>query len=81
MLSEYDEKVKKYWKLVYGLYIVEMIDDASLEEGFEKLNTTPLHNGAFVLSNFKKIYDLIHSCCQCCQSNLCLLHRQRFSKN
>ena len=49
MTSEYDERVRNYWKLSDGKYIVKMIDDAGLEGEVKKLNTMPLHLGAFVL--------------------------------
>ena len=39
-----------------------MIDDAGLESEVEKLNTMPLHLGAFVLSNSKRIMNnFIHA--------------------
>ena len=39
-----------------------MIDDAGLEDEVKKLNTMPLHLGAFVLSNSKKIMNnFIHA--------------------
>ena len=54
MMSEYDERVKYYWKTSQRNYFVKMIDDAGLEDGIEKLKTLPLHVGAFVLSNSKR---------------------------
>ena len=54
MMSEYDERVKKYWKKSHGNYIVTMTDDAGLEDEVNKLNSKPLHLGAFVLSNSKR---------------------------
>ena len=41
-----------------------MADDAGLEDEVKKLNTMPLHLGAFVLSNSKKNYEQFHSCYQ-----------------
>ena len=39
-----------------------MIDDAGLEDEVKKLNTMPLHRGAFVLSNGKRIMNsFIHA--------------------
>ena len=39
-----------------------MIDDAGLEDEVKKLNTMPLHLGAFVLSNSKRIMNnFIHA--------------------
>ena len=43
MMSEYDERVKDYWKISGINYIVKMIDDAGLEDEVKKLNTMPLH--------------------------------------
>ena len=57
MVSEYDERVKAYWKTSGNYFIVKMIDDAGLEDEVRKLNTMPLHLGAFVLSNSKRIVN------------------------
>ena len=54
MMSEYDERVKDYWRISHGKYIVKMIDDAGLEDEVKKLNTMPLHLGAFVSSKSKR---------------------------
>ena len=54
MLTEYDERVIDYWKTSGVIYIVNMIDDKGLEDEIEKLNSMPLHLGAFVLSNSKR---------------------------
>ena len=51
MMSEYDERVNYYWKISGVKYIVELIDDAGLEDEIKNLNTMPLHLGASVLSN------------------------------
>ena len=62
MISEYDERVKDYWKISGINYIVKMVDDARLEDEVKKLNTMPLHLGAFVLSNSKRIMNnFIHA--------------------
>ena len=62
MMSEYDERVKDYWKISGNNYIVKMIDDAGLEDEVKKFNTMPLHLGAFVLSNSKRIMNnFIHA--------------------
>ena len=62
MQTEYDERVKEYWKISGINYIVKMIDDAGLEDEVKKLNTMPLHLGAFVLSNSKRIMNnFIHA--------------------
>ena len=56
--TEYDERVKDYWKISGINYIVKMIDDAGLEDEVKKLNTMPLHLGAFVLSNSRRIMNI-----------------------
>ena len=62
MQTEYDERVKDYWKISGINYIVKMIDDPGLEDEVKKLNTMPLHLGAFVLSNSKRIMNnFIHA--------------------
>ena len=62
MQTEYDERVKDYWKISGINHIVKMIDDAGLEDEVEKLNTMPLHLGAFVLSNSIRIMNnFIHA--------------------
>ena len=62
MQTEYDERVKDYWKISCINYIVKMIDDVGLEDEVKKLNTMPLHLGAFVLSNSKRIMNnIIHA--------------------
>ena len=62
MMTEYDERVKDFWKISGINYIVKMIDDAGLEDEVKKLSTTPLHLGAFVLSNSKRIMNnFIHA--------------------
>ena len=62
MLSQCDERVKEYWKISQGIYIVKMVDDKGLEDEVEKLITMPLHLGAFVLSNSKRIMNnFIHA--------------------
>ena len=62
MQTEYDERVKDYWKISNINYIVKMIDDPGLEDEIKKINTMPLHLGAFVLSNSKRIMNnFIHA--------------------
>ena len=62
METEYDERVKDYWKISGNNYIVKMINDPGLEDEVKKLNTMPLHLGAFVLSNSKRIMNnFIHA--------------------
>ena len=61
-MSEYGERVFDYWKISGFNYIVKLIDDAGLEDEVKKLNTMPLHLGAFVLSNSKRIMNkFIHA--------------------
>ena len=62
MQTEYDERVKDYWKISGNNYIVKMIDDAGWEAEVKKINTKALHLGAFVLSNSKRIMNnFIHA--------------------
>ena len=62
MQTEYDERVKDFWKTSGINNIVKKIDDAGLEDEVKKLNTMPLHLGAFVLSNSKRIMNnFIHA--------------------
>ena len=45
MMSEYDERVKDYWKISHRNYFVEVIDDAGLEDevkNFTKYHATSL---------------------------------------
>ena len=62
MQTEYDERVKDFWKISGINYIVKMIDDKGLEDEVKKISTTPLHLGSFVLSNSKRIMNnFIHA--------------------
>ena len=62
MQTEYDERVKDYLKISGNNCIVKMIDDTGLEDEVKKLNTMPLHLGAFVLNNSKRIVNnFIHA--------------------
>ena len=62
IMSEFDERVTEYWKISGINYIVKMIDDAGIEDEVKKVNTIPLHLGAFVLSNSKRIMNnFIHA--------------------
>ena len=62
MMTEYDERVKDYWKISGINYIVKMIGDAGLEDEVKKLQTMPLHLRAFVLSDSKRIMNnFIHA--------------------
>ena len=55
MFSEYEESVREYWSIGNGKYIIKLAQDESKEESDNKANVTPLHLGAFVLSNSKRI--------------------------
>ena len=62
MQTEYDEKILDYQKINYGNYIVELKDDEGLEDEVKRVNTMPLHLGAFVFSNSKRIMNtFIHA--------------------
>ena len=62
MMSEYDERVKDYWRKSLGNYIVKFIDDAGLEDEVKKLNTMPLHLFSFLLNNSKRnMNNFIHA--------------------
>ena len=57
MLKEYDERGLDYQKIIYGNYIVKMKVDEILQDEVKKVNTMPLHSGAFELSNSKRILN------------------------
>ena len=62
LMTEYDDRALDYQKINYGTYIVKMKDDEGLPDEVKKLNTVPLHLGAFVLSNSKRILNnFIHA--------------------
>ena len=62
MQTEYDERVKDYWKTSNTNYIVKTIDDAGLEDEIRKIITMPPHLGSFLLSNSKRIMNnFIHA--------------------
>ena len=62
MMSEYVERVKHYWRISHGNYIGKIFDDAGLEDEVEKVKNMPLHLGAFVLSNSKRLLkNFIHA--------------------
>ena len=57
-----DERVLNCQRINYGNYIVKMKDDVGLQDEVKKVNTMPLHLGAFVLSNSKRIMNnFIHA--------------------
>ena len=62
MMTEYDERVLDYQKINFGNYITKMKDDEGLQDEVNKVNTMPLHLGAFVLSTSKRIMkNFIHA--------------------
>ena len=62
MITAYDERVPGYQKIKYGNYIVKLKDDVGLEDEVKKVNTMPLHLGAFLLSNSKRaVENFIHA--------------------
>ena len=62
MMTEYGEKVLDYQKINYGNSMVKMKDDEGPQDEVKKVNTMPLHLGAFVLSNCKRIIsNFIHA--------------------
>ena len=62
MMTEYDERVLDYQKINYGNYIVKLKDDEGLQDEVKKINTMPLHLGAFVLSKSERITNnFIHA--------------------
>ena len=54
-MTEYDERVEGFWKISNGDFIDKMTDDKGLEDQVKNLNKTPIHLGAFVLSNSKRV--------------------------
>ena len=62
MMTEYDERVLDYQKINYGNYMLRLRDDEGLRDEVKKVNTMPLHLGAFVLSNSKRnMNNFIHA--------------------
>ena len=62
MLTEYGERVLDHQEINYGNLIVKMKDDDGLQDEVKKVTTMPLHLGASVLSNNKRIMNnLIHA--------------------
>ena len=48
MMTEHDDRVLDYQKMKYGNYIEKLKDDEGLQDEVKKVNTMPLHLGAFV---------------------------------
>ena len=57
METEYDDRVKDYWKLPNGKYIVKLAMDEGIDNEIEDRNTMPSQLGAFILSNSKRIMN------------------------
>ena len=58
VMTEFDQRNLDYQKINYGSYIVKMKDDEGLQDVVKEVNTTPLHLGAFVLTNSKRIMNI-----------------------
>ena len=57
MKTEYDERVKDYWRLPNGHYIVQLSLDEGVDGEIDNKNTMPSQLGAFILSNSKRIMN------------------------
>ena len=57
MKTEYDERVKDYWRLPNGHYIVQLSLDEGVDGEIDHKNTMPSQLGAFILSNSKRIMN------------------------
>ena len=55
MMTESDERVLDCQKINYGNYIVQMKDYDGSQDEVKKVSAMPLHLGAFILSNSKRI--------------------------
>ena len=62
MQTEYDENVLDYWKLPNGIYIVKLKRGDGLDDNDCGLkNSLPAHLGAFMLSNSKRIMNIVNN--------------------
>ena len=59
MMTDYVEQVKVFSRTSHGNYIVTIVDDAELGNEVKKLNTMPLHLGAFALS--KELWIILYT--------------------
>ena len=76
MMTEYDERLLDYLTIDYGNYIVKLKDEEGLQDEVKKVNTMPLHLGAFVLSNSKRIMNnFIHAIDGFYSNDVYLLYR------
>ena len=57
MKTEFDDRVKDYWKLANGNYIVKLSSEEGIDKEIEDKNTMPSQIGAFILSNSKRIMN------------------------
>ena len=57
MKTEYDERVKDYWKLPNGDYIVQLSIDEGVDTPVDNKNTMPSQLGAYILSISKRIMN------------------------
>ena len=57
MKTEFDERVKDYWRLANGNYIVKLSLDEGADSELEQKNTMPSQLAAFILSNSKRIMN------------------------
>ena len=62
MITEYDERVLEYQKIIHRNYIAKLKGDEGLEDEVKKANTLPLQLAVFILSNSKRnINTFIHA--------------------
>ena len=57
MKTKFDDRVKDYWKLANGNYIVKLSLDEGIDKEIEDKNTMPSQLGCFILSNSKRIMN------------------------
>ena len=57
MMTEYDERVKDYWKISGINYIVKMIDDVGLEDEVKKIKYYASSLGCFCIIKQQKNYE------------------------
>ena len=57
MKTEYDERVKGYWKLPNGDYVGQLSIDEGVDTPVDNKNSMPSQLGAFILSNSKRINE------------------------
>ena len=62
METEFDDRVKDYWKLPNGKYIVKLTLDEGIDTDVEEKNCMPSQLGAFILSNSKRIMNNFVRC-------------------